>query len=114
MFTPQGEVVKVLKTDKAPEPAVKEAVALLLKLKGEHKALTGEDFPAGGGKKSKKDKKAKQAPVPKADKRAGAAADPNQPAITKLDIRVGKIVKVWTHETADKVLIFVHLARSDV
>ena len=86
-----------MKTDKAPEPAVKEAVALLLKLKGEHKALTGEDFP-----------------VPKSDKRAGAAADPNQPAITKLDIRVGKIVKVWTHETADKVLIFVHLARSDV
>ena len=73
-----------MKTDKAPEPAVKEAVALLLK------------------------------PVPKSDKRAGAAADPNQPAITKLDIRVGKIVKVWTHETADKVLIFVHLARSDV
>ncbi|GLE10422.1 hypothetical protein PINS_up022523 [Pythium insidiosum] len=31
-----------------------------------------------------------------------AAADADQPEITKLDIRVGKIVKVWKHDTADK------------
>ena len=45
--------------------------------------------------KSKDKSKAKPAPKPK-------AANPNQPEITKLDIRVGKIVKVWKHEEADK------------
>lgn len=30
------------------------------------------------------------------------AGDPHQPEFTKMDIRVGKIVKVWHHETADK------------
>jgi hypothetical protein len=101
-ITAQGQVVVTMKADKAEAAAIKEAVALLLKLKAEHKALTGEDFPAGGGKKSKKDKKKAAAPAAKkADKRA--VADPNQPEITKLDIRVGKIVKVWNHETADKV-----------
>lgn len=39
----------------------------------------------------KKDKKTK-APKPVVE----------QPEITKLDIRVGKIVNVWKHETADK------------
>ncbi|GLE01670.1 hypothetical protein PINS_up010504 [Pythium insidiosum] len=50
-----------------------------------------------GGDKPKKEKAAKQpAPAKK------AAADADQPEITKLDIRVGKIVKVWKHDTADK------------
>ncbi|DBA03744.1 TPA: hypothetical protein N0F65_004161 [Lagenidium giganteum] len=48
----------------------------------------------GGDAKPKKEKGAKPA------KAAPAAAD--QPEITKLDIRVGKIVKVWKHDTADK------------
>lgn len=30
------------------------------------------------------------------------AVDPNQPDFTKLQIKVGKIVKVWNHEKADK------------
>ena len=47
--------------------------------------------------KKKKEKKKK---APKPAKAAPAAAD--QPEITKLDIRVGEIVKVWKHETADK------------
>ncbi|OWZ06433.1 Methionine-tRNA ligase, beta subunit [Phytophthora megakarya] len=50
-------------------------------------------------KKSEQKPKAKK---PKAPKPVKALADPNQPEITKLDIRVGKIVKVWKHETADK------------
>ena len=35
-------------------------------------------------------------------KQAQQGGDPNQPEFTKLDIRVGKIVKVWNHETAEK------------
>uniref|UniRef100_M4BIG3 tRNA-binding domain-containing protein n=1 Tax=Hyaloperonospora arabidopsidis (strain Emoy2) TaxID=559515 RepID=M4BIG3_HYAAE len=31
-----------------------------------------------------------------------SAIDSNQPEITKLDIRVGHIINVWKHETADK------------
>ncbi|KAG6975764.1 hypothetical protein JG688_00002066 [Phytophthora aleatoria] len=55
--------------------------------------------PIGNDKKPQQQKEQK----PKAPKPAKApAADPNQPEITKLDIRVGKIVKVWKHETADK------------
>ncbi|RHZ01546.1 hypothetical protein DYB37_006599 [Aphanomyces astaci] len=46
-------------------------------------------------KREKKEKKEK-APV------AAAAPAEEQAEITKLDIRVGKIVNVWKHETADK------------
>ncbi|CAB9512786.1 Methionine--tRNA ligase [Seminavis robusta] len=35
-------------------------------------------------------------------RKAQEGVDPNQPEFTKLDIRVGKIVKVWNHESADK------------
>ena len=45
-------------------------------------------------KKKKKEKKPKAA--------APATADIDQPEITKLDIRVGVIRKVWKHEKADK------------
>ncbi|KAH7473985.1 Methionine--tRNA ligase, cytoplasmic [Phytophthora ramorum] len=59
-----------------------------------------------GEQKTQKTEKKEQKPKtkkPKAPKPAKApAADPNQPEITKLDIRVGQIVKVWKHETADK------------
>ncbi|KAF1784734.1 NAD(P)-binding domain [Phytophthora cactorum] len=60
--------------------------------------------PIGNDKKPQQQKEQKpKAKKPKAPKPAKApAADPNQPEITKLDIRVGKIVKVWKHETADK------------
>jgi methionyl-tRNA synthetase len=43
--------------------------------------------------------------VPSAKKVAAAEEapdDPNQPIISKLDLRVGRIVKVWNHETADR------------
>ncbi|KAG3114029.1 hypothetical protein PI125_g6801 [Phytophthora idaei] len=60
--------------------------------------------PIGNNKKPQQQKEQKpKTKKPKAPKPAKApAADPNQPEITKLDIRVGKIVKVWKHETADK------------
>ena len=47
-------------------------------------------------KKKKKEKKARPA------KAKAPAADPNQPAITKIEFRVGFIRKAWKHETADK------------
>ena len=53
--------------------------------KGSQKQGKGKNGGGGGGGKKK-----------------GAPADPNQPEITKLDIRVGQITKVWRHETADK------------
>jgi len=45
----------------------------------------------------KKEKKAQQMKASKAGQQ-----NPDQPEFTKLDIRVGKIVKVWHHESADK------------
>jgi aminoacyl tRNA synthase complex-interacting multifunctional protein 1 len=51
-------------------------------------------------KPAKAEAKKEKAPKPAAKKAAPADAD--QPEITKLDIRVGRIVKVWKHESADK------------
>ena len=45
----------------------------------------------------KKEKKAKEAAKSKASKNA-----PAQPEFTKIDIRVGKITKIWAHPEADK------------
>lgn len=55
--------------------------------------------------KRKKEQKAKAIAAGKQGQAAAAAsesADPDQPEFTKIDIRVGKIVKVWNHESADK------------
>lgn len=67
--------------------------------------------PIGGEKKAaavtpaaateQKPKAAKKEKAAKPAKKA-APADADQAEITKLDIRVGKIVKVWKHDTADK------------
>jgi methionine--tRNA ligase beta chain len=52
----------------------------------------------------KKEAKAAQIAASKAKQAAAGDVedDVNQPSFTKMDIRVGKIVKVWNHETADK------------
>jgi methionine--tRNA ligase beta chain len=52
----------------------------------------------------KKEAKAKQVAASKAKLAADAAGDEsdNQSDFTKMDIRVGKIVKVWNHEAAEK------------
>jgi methionine--tRNA ligase beta chain len=56
--------------------------------------------------KRKKEQKAKAIAAGKQGQQAAAATesagDPDQPEFTKIDIRVGKIVKVWHHESADK------------
>lgn len=53
----------------------------------------------------KKEKKANAIAASKAGQKkkgGGGGADPNQPEFTKMDIRVGQIVKVWNHPDADK------------
>lgn len=70
-----------------------------------------EEFRAPKVEEKKSNKKDKSAEKNKSEKDAaaapvGAAADPldtyEGPAITSLDIRVGKITKVWEHPEADK------------
>ncbi|EDQ85355.1 uncharacterized protein MONBRDRAFT_38870 [Monosiga brevicollis MX1] len=55
----QGEVVRDLKSSKAPEDQVKAAVAELLNLKNKFKEVTGKDYPAP----AKQEKKKKAAPA---------------------------------------------------
>lgn len=64
--------------------------------------MPGENGDAAGNPAEKPAKAAKAAPAPKAKKEAEAPDDPNQPVISKIDLKVGKIVKVWNHEVADK------------
>lgn len=62
--------------------------------------------PATGSKKKEKKEKKEKAPKPAAKPKASAPAPAaDQPEITKLDIRVGQIVKVWKHDTADKYVL---------
>uniref|UniRef100_A0A673KZA1 glutamate--tRNA ligase n=1 Tax=Sinocyclocheilus rhinocerous TaxID=307959 RepID=A0A673KZA1_9TELE len=65
----QGELVRKLKTEKAPKEQVDKAVKTLLELKGQYKALTGEEYKpvttpgssgnTGGEDKSRKDRENK-------------------------------------------------------
>lgn len=72
------------------------------------KSLSDEE--AKGGKKKKetyeeaqKRKKEKRAQAIASSKKGNAATiNANQPQFTKMEIRVGKIIKVWEHESADK------------
>lgn len=43
-----------------------------------------------------------------ASSKKGQAAAADQPEFTKVDIRVGKIIKVWNHESADKLVSSMH------
>ena len=63
--------------------------------KGGKKKETYED-----AQKRKKEKKAKA--IASSNKGMGAAGDANQSEFSKMEIRVGKITKVWNHESADK------------
>ena len=47
-------------------------------------------------------KKPKKAPAPQPKKKKGNAPAGPQPLFTKLDLRVGKIVKVWEHPDSEK------------
>ena len=62
---------------------------------------SGSGGAAKGGKDKKAEKAAKKAAKPAKAGAPAAAADTSSP-VSKLDIRVGLIVKAWKHETADK------------
>ncbi|KAK2919718.1 bifunctional glutamate/proline--tRNA ligase isoform X3 [Channa argus] len=62
----QGELVRKLKSEKAPKDQVDEAVKTLLDLKGKYKTLTGKEYkpvtatgPTGGEEKNRKEKENK-------------------------------------------------------
>ena len=63
-----------------------------------------DDAEAGTQKESHADaqKRKKEKKAALANKATGPAADEDQAEFTKIDIRVGQIVKVWYHEEADK------------
>ena len=65
----------------------------------EEKAKMAADAAA---KKKAKEEAAKAKKGGGGKKGKGGAADPNQPEITKLELRVGHIVKVWEHPDAEK------------
>ncbi len=52
--------------------------------------------------RKKKEKKAKAIASSKAGQKKGGGGDDDQPEFTKMEIRVGKIIKVWNHPDADK------------
>ncbi len=68
-----------------------------------------KDKNGGPGKKKesyeeaqKRKKEKKAAAIASSEKGRAAAGDANQSDFTKMEIRVGKIVEVWNHESADK------------
>ena len=67
-------------------------------LQDKEKAAAKKKESLAEAQRRKKEKKAAEAA--KAKQGQGQGAD--QPEFTKVDIRVGKIIKVWNHESADK------------
>lgn len=91
-ITEQGNVVRQLKANKAPEKEVTDAVAVLLNLKAQYKTLTGTDFPTGGKTPSKpkeKEKVAKQKPAVK-EKKPVDAEDSTVKKQTRLGLEARK------------------------
>jgi len=62
--------------------------------KKKNPAKNGKTAAKKEGKREKKSKNTKPQP--------SSSGNEEQPDVTKLDIRVGEIVKVWNHESADK------------
>jgi methionine--tRNA ligase beta chain len=69
-------------------------------IKGSQAASAQKKESHEDAQRRKKEKKAKENAASNKGKQGAAASD--QPEFTKIDIRVGKIIKVWNHETADK------------
>lgn len=78
----QGEVVRSLKSAKAPKAEIDAAVKLLLDLKAEYKNATGTDFPVAG-RTPTKPKEAKQ---PKEEKVKQAKQKPAQKEKKPVDV----------------------------
>lgn len=75
------------------------------------KSMSEEEIKDAAAAAEKKKKALEDAQRKKKEKKAAAIAnsknaqqggDPDQPEFTKMDIRVGKIVKVWNHPSAEK------------
>ena len=83
---------------------------LYTKLISEEERLDAEDAAKkkaesyADAQQRKKEKKAKAAASSQAGQKKGSEGDTNQCEFTKVEIRVGKIVKVWNHPEADKLL----------
>lgn len=83
------EIGDVLYQKSLSDEEIKDANAAATKKKESHSEA----------QKRKQEAKAKTIA---ASKKGQESVDPNQPEFTKMDIRVGKIVKVWNHPEADK------------
>lgn len=83
------EAGSVLYEKSLSEDEIKDAAAASAKKKMSHA-------------EAQKKKKEKQKAAIASSQAAQKGGDPGQPEFTKLDIRVGKIVKVWNHASADK------------
>lgn len=122
-ITAQGEVVRSLKTAKAPEAEVKAAVDALMALKVQYKELTGKDHGAAPKKDDKKEK-AKAAPAakpvvvnnppPQAPPSAAAALNGGAVDLVKLNQRLSAFAFVGGFEaTQDDAAVAKALAGGD-
>ncbi|XP_062275779.1 bifunctional glutamate/proline--tRNA ligase [Scomber scombrus] len=94
----QGEVVRKLKSEKAPKDQVDAAVKQLLALKAEYKQATGQDYKPGAAPVQK-------APAPAPAKSSPSSAPSSAPAATSLYEKVaeqGELVRKLKTEKAPK------------
>ncbi|XP_066249632.1 bifunctional glutamate/proline--tRNA ligase [Euwallacea similis] len=75
--TEQGNLVRELKSKKAPKSEVDTAVKVLLELKEQYKQITGEDYPAPAGNTAKpvKNKSVKKAIIKEKSPKSEVATD---------------------------------------
>ncbi|XP_071078966.1 bifunctional glutamate/proline--tRNA ligase-like [Haliotis cracherodii] len=105
----QGEKVRQLKTSGGDKAAVDVEVKALLDLKGQYKALTGEDLAGGGRKQDKKEKKQDKKQEKKQEKKAepkaavdGAAGGPKKVTRLGLEARKEEALSDWYSQVITK------------
>nr|XP_019935574.1 PREDICTED: bifunctional glutamate/proline--tRNA ligase isoform X2 [Paralichthys olivaceus] len=104
--THQGEVVRKLKSEKAPKDQVDSAVKQLLALKAEYKQLTGQDYKPGAAPVQKTPAPVQKTPAPVQKTPAPVQNSPSPaPAATGLYEKVaeqGEVVRKLKTEKAPK------------
>ncbi|XP_059208523.1 bifunctional glutamate/proline--tRNA ligase isoform X2 [Centropristis striata] len=102
----QGELVRKLKTEKAPKDQVDAAVKQLLVLKAEYKQVTGQDYKPGAAPVQKAPAPVQKAPAPAPVQKAPAPVQNSPaPAATGLYEKVaeqGEVVRKLKVEKAPK------------
>ncbi|XP_034427470.1 bifunctional glutamate/proline--tRNA ligase isoform X2 [Hippoglossus hippoglossus] len=102
----QGEVVRKLKSEKAPKDQVDSAVKQLLALKAEYKQLTGQDYKPGAAPVQKTPAPVQKTPAPVQKTPAPVQNSPSPaPAATGLHEKVaeqGEVVRKLKTEKAPK------------